>query len=186
MVCYHRPLSRCANYRSPVQYFSLAALKSLAHLDTDSDSDVVPLPGIPTTQPYPNCCRWHLTEARCRYKWASPSICAPYAVRVGSTNQYSASEGTMTDALGSKRLHSPIRGISPAIEPGLPSPPVSLNSLPPSHELPPPSSPISSPPLSRASSASPPHASSQSPLATQSQRWYAVTKGRSICVVCGW
>lgn len=165
----------------PVRHFSLAALESLSHLDTDSDSDIVPLPGMMTTQPYPNCCRWHLTDARCNYKWDdAPSICAPFAVRVASTNQYSAREGSLTDYVGTvTRLHSPIPGVVAS------PPPPSLDSPPPSSP-----SPFSSRPSSRpssVSSASPPHASTQSPLAaTQAQRWYAITKGRSICVVLGW
>lgn len=202
MVCYHCCTSSCcANYQSPVQHFSLGALESILNLDTDSDSDIIPLKGLPTTQPYPNCCRWHLTEARCRYKWQEPSICAPFAIRVASTNLYSSSEGTMTDCVGTvTRLHGPITPRSPTLHPELPttsrtsSPPLSpASSQPPSGA----SAPSRS--ISRVSSqsasptSSPVGASSRSgvssqppPLSTQPQRWYAITKGRSICVVEGW
>lgn len=183
------------NHSYPVPDFKLAAVDPLADLDTDSDSDIVPLPGLPSTRPYPNCCRWHLTDARCRYKWQDRSICAPFSIRVASVNYYSPAQGTLNDILGVRaQLHSPIDNleelpatppstiaiaIGPEVAQSSPPPPMiaigtevaqsSLASpLPSSSVLPQPSSPA------------PP---SPSP---SSQRWYAITKGRSLCVVQGW
>lgn len=156
----------------------LGVLESLATLDTDSDSDIIPLPGLPSSLPYPNCCRWHLTEVRCRYKWdKQPSICAPFAIRVASTNQYSPSEGTLSDCLGFKQIHSPIASLS----------------VPPS----PPVTPLLNTPISTASPATAedvlivpiPFASPvtlEDTSAAIAPRWYAITKGRGICVVQGW
>lgn len=149
----------------------LSALQSLATLDTDSDSDIVPLPGLPSSLPYPNCCRWHLTEVRCRYKWDAPSICAPFAIRVASTDQYSPAEGTLGDCLGFSQIHSPI-----AVLVMLPSPSAVLTEL---------LLPSITPPLNT----SIPPASSATPEATNTTfepRWYAITKGRGLCVVQGW
>ncbi|KZP34552.1 hypothetical protein FIBSPDRAFT_881072 [Athelia psychrophila] len=107
----------------------------------------------------------------------------------------------MTDCVGTvTRLHGPITPRSPTLHPELPttsrtsSPPLSpASSQPPSGA----SAPSRS--ISRVSSqsasptSSPVGASSRSgvssqppPLSTQPQRWYAITKGRSICVVEGW
>lgn len=162
---------------------SLAALDSILDLDTDSDSDIIALPGMLTAQPYPNCCRWHLTEARCRYKWQSPSICAPFSVRVASTNYYSSADGTLNNCLGPGiRLHSPIVP-SAVLRSRLSTPPPALDT-----ELPPPSP--TTPEPSR--SITPPTVDAQQPNplpvtpGPSQQRWYAVTKGCSICVVQGW
>lgn len=140
---------------------NLDALESLATLDTDSDSDIVPLPGLPSSLPYPNCCRWHLTEVRCRYKWDAPSICAPFAIRIASTDQYSAAEGTLTDCLGLTQIHSPIAMLAALPSPSI-APPLDTPILP-------------------ASPATP-----EDTRATFEPRWYAITKGRGICVVQGW
>lgn len=152
-------------------------------LDTDSDSDINPLPGMPSNnQPYPNCCRWHLTEARCRYKWQPQSLCAPFSIRVASTNFYSPTEGTLNDGFGPRiQLHSPV----PACV-VLPSPTI----IPPS-TLDTQSSPTSVTCVVQVSRTvtPPPTVNAQFASATSEasqQRWYAITKGHSICVVQGW
>lgn len=152
------------------------------------------MPGLPSTRPYPNCCRWHLTHARCRYKWEEPSICAPFSIKVSTTESYSPRKGTWSNVFGVRaQLHSPIDipEVLPAIlllqstidtELVHASPVASSSSSSPSSaaEL---SSSLAALSLSPGAP-SPSHAAlSQSPA---SQPWYAITKGRSICVVQGW
>lgn len=132
-------------------------------------------------QPYPNCCRWHLTEARCRYKWQSPSICAPFAVRVASTNHYSSTKGTLDDCFGPRfQLHSPNPVCAVLPSHTITSPPIvsTQSSLIPVCAV-----------LPLRTVTPPPTVNIQSQCATpgpSQQRWYAITKGHSICVVYGW
>lgn len=136
-----------------------------------------------TTQSYPNCCRWHLTDALCRYKWQSPSICAPLSVRIASTNYYSSADGTLDNCLGRvTQLHSPIVA-SAALQscPITPPPTLDIQLPPPSPTTPEPSCSITPPTLDTQL----PPPSPPTPEPSQ-QRWYAITKGRSICVVQGW
>ncbi|KAF7970362.1 hypothetical protein HWV62_24274 [Athelia sp. TMB] len=177
---------------------SLAALASLS-IDDESDSDIEPIPGGRTPYaPYPNCCRWHLTDARNQYKLhMEPSVCAPFAIRVASSNLYLPALGVISSLAGNAPhtvIHTPLISLADLSPPSSPlqscTPP---RSLPPTPEIEPstlPTIPSSSPSISRRCSMPlfitprpPPKVVKYIEVAT---RWFAITKGREIGVFQGW
>lgn len=195
------PLNSSSHVQAPASPSREPTTVAFTHLgplhtipaDDESDSDLEPIPGgrVPYAV-YPNCCRWHLTDARNRYKWDPPTHCAPYAIRMASSNLYDPALGVILTLGGAphQRIHSPLPSLSTFIRspsPGLspcPSPPLD----PPPSPLTPPRSPLAV----RRSHFMPPRMSTLPTPAKSTEnievsaRWYAITRGREIRTMQGW
>lgn len=179
---------------------SLSPLHTLASLDDESDSDIASVPGGRTSfLPFPNCCRWHLTDVRSRYKLSGDaSVCAPFAVRVASTNLYLPALGGLASLIPGhphQQIHTPLPSL--ASLPGSPS--ASRPSTPPpSATANTPTTParanLTSVTPARVDSrcfmpthlSAPPTPKSLNKRVEVRLRWYAVTRGREITVIQGW
>lgn len=187
--------SHTARTSTTIAITSLRPLSTLP-TDDDSDSDIEFQPGGRTPYaPYPNCCRWHLTDVRSQYKCGGESTaCAPFAVKVASSNLYVPALGIIDSLAPSgtqDQIHTPLRSLAilphvhglSRVRLSTPPPSPLLKIAPSQTTQQAPVGPVYSMPSQLSA---PPMPRDPALWKEVSKRWYAVMRGREVCVIQGW